>query len=71
MKGFHFDPYKDTKDKRTQERAAWKKVQPKWAAGTPDGHRKGGLGKRKPRPVTLAKMGEPTLSAKMKGARNE
>ena len=71
MRGFnHFDPYKGTKDKRTQERATWKKMQPNGLREL-RGHRKGGLGKRKPRPVTLAKMGEPTLSAKLKGCCNE
>ena len=54
MRG-HFDPYQDKKEKALKERAEWRKTQPKLYGPTPQGSVRGGLGHRKPRPITLAK----------------
>jgi hypothetical protein len=54
---FHgFDPYRAEKDQAARERAEWRREQPRKGPRQPDQFRKGGLARRKPRPVTLAKV---------------
>ena len=54
---FHFfDPYLKDREQAAIERALWHKAHRLKGPRQPDQFRKGGLGKRMPRPVTLAKV---------------
>ena len=49
-----FDPYREDKDRAAAERAEWRKNLPHKGGRQAETPWKGGLAKRKPRPVTLA-----------------
>ena len=52
---FHgFDSYREDKDRAAKERAAWRKTFPRTGPRQDGPLWRGALGRRKPRPVTLA-----------------
>jgi hypothetical protein len=54
---FHgYDSYRAEKDKAALERATWRKTVPKRGPKQEGPKWRGGLARRKPRPVTLAKV---------------
>jgi hypothetical protein len=54
---FHFfDPYREDKDKAARERPEWRKTFPHTGPHQDGPLWRGALGKRKKRPVTLAKV---------------
>ena len=56
---FHgYDVYREDKERAAKERAEWLREQPRKGPRQPSQFRKGGLARRKPRPVTLAKVGK-------------
>jgi hypothetical protein len=56
MTGHVFDAYKVDKDRAARERAEWRKLQPRHGCRVPEAPWKGGLARRKVRPITLAKV---------------